>query len=81
MTWNNRVIRTTYTDKFGTDYTFAIHEVYYNERGEITHWTERAIIPSGDSFTELYVDLRRYVFALNLPVLEERDGTLVAITD
>lgn len=63
MIWNYRVIE---HDRF-----FAIHEVYYNDKGEITAISEDPIAPSGESLKELKSDLKYYLQAMNRPILKK----------
>lgn len=62
MTWNYRVI-------FNKD-VFQIHEVYYNEAGEITAISQDPIAPVGETLEELQGDLEYYLHALKRPVLK-----------
>jgi len=48
---------------------FHIHEVYYNEVGEITAISENPIAPAGESLEELAKDLEHYAEAMKKPVL------------
>jgi hypothetical protein len=61
MSWNYRVI-------FQDD-CYSIHEVYYDDAGNIEGWTERAIGISGETMKELKGDLKYYSSALRKPVL------------
>ena len=63
MTWNYRVIE----DKG----KFRIHEVYYNDAGEITAISEDQIAPEGETLEELKNDLEYYFAALKNPVLKK----------
>lgn len=63
MIWNYRVIE---HDKF-----FAIHEVYYNDKGDIAAISEDPIEPSGQTLKELKGDLEYFLQALNRPVLKK----------
>lgn len=63
MTWNYRVIE----DKE----VFRIHEVYYNDTGEITAISEDPIVPEGETLEELKDDLEYYFAALKNPVLKK----------
>lgn len=60
MSWEYRIIKT----KSG----YAIHEVYYNKKGEIKHWTD-AVSPSGATLCELNDDFDWYKLAFEKPVL------------
>jgi hypothetical protein len=52
---------------------FAIHRVYYDERGEIWTSSEEPVHPEGVSLEGLGEDLEAYRAALDLPVLEYSD--------
>lgn len=65
MTWNYRVIE----DKE----VFRIHEVYYNDAGEITAISEDPIVPEGETLEELKDDLEYYFAALKNPVLKKEE--------
>lgn len=75
-TWNYRVIRREH--KTG-DATFQIHEVYYDESGNIDGWTKEAVEPSGETIGELREDIRYFHSAFRKEVLEEvrESGELV----
>jgi YD repeat-containing protein len=70
MSWNHRVV--SYTDAEGTTH-FGIHEVYYDESGRPTMYTESAMSPYGESLEELRIDLERMRAALEEPVLTDDD--------
>lgn len=63
MIWNYRVIE---HDRF-----FAIHEVYYNDKGNITAISEDPIAPAGKSLKELKGSLKYYLQAMNRPILKK----------
>jgi len=72
MSWNYRVMRST--DPDGT-FTFGIHEVYYDEKGNPNAWTQRSVGVSGETFGELTRDFAHYQKAFTQPVLAiEADG-------
>lgn len=64
MTWNHRV-----EDVGGW---LRIIEVYYDEAGGITAWTD-AIKPGGETLEELATELEQMRTALILPVLTGQD--------
>jgi len=71
MAWNYRVVHAVY--KPGTpdeDHTYSLHEVYYNDRGEITLWSKDSISAIGGTADELLADLTRMAEAHKKPVLE-----------
>jgi hypothetical protein len=88
MSWNYRVIRRSeiYYDDLTRSgsykcYEVFIHEVYYDESGNIIGWSENAATITGHSKEELRGDLNLFNMALNKPILEEVDGKLVEVED
>jgi len=75
--WNYRVVRKRH--EVEETVTFQIHEVYYNESGEIEAWSEHPVQPLGESVGELREDIRYFVSAFRKDVLEEfeREGKTV----
>ena len=70
--WNHRVVRTTNAspiDQIEGEYYFAIHEVYYNDAGEICGMTEDPIEPFGESLEDLKNSLERMMKACDRPIL------------
>lgn len=69
MTWNYRVIKTIYNDEAH----FAIHEVYYDEHGNISSYTGRAVSVSwgDDESGEEAID--RMKSALSKPFLDSEE--------
>jgi hypothetical protein len=65
MKWNYRVIE--------SEGVFRIHEVYYNEKNEITAISEDPIAPLGETLEELKGDLKYYQQALKRPVLKKEE--------
>jgi hypothetical protein len=65
--WDYRVIEEYYEREDLTE--FNIHEVYYNEKGEIIGYTSNKATPSGLSLSELKDDCNAYMMAFNKPVL------------
>jgi len=64
--WNYRVIK---HDEAENPY-FAMHEVYYDEIGDIEGWTIESVNPEGDTSEELSQDLDFMIYdAKNHPVL------------
>ena len=72
MTWDYRVIE----DKEN----FRIHEVYYNDAGEITAISEDSIAPEGETLEELKDDLKYYFAALKRPVLKKDEIKFASMT-
>lgn len=73
MSWNYRIIRHTNTNEVGGEpFWFAIHEVYYNDKGEENGWTKDPITFVGDSPDEIVRSLRMALSdALKYPNLED----------
>jgi len=72
MSWNYRII----ARKDHDDFHFAIHEVYYDENGNPTSWTERDVGIAGYSLDELKQAYKHYGIAFKKPILfwdEEKD--------
>ena len=77
MTWNHRVVRRTY--KYATmpdKYLYQIHEVYYNEEGEVDSYTLEPVANCGNTLVELAEEIEMFKKCLNHPVLiwEELPG-------
>ncbi len=72
MTWDYRVIE----DKEN----FRIHEVYYNDAGEIAAISEDSIAPEGETLEELKDDLKYYFAALKRPVLKKDEIKFASMT-
>lgn len=66
MTWNYRVIKRTNSDP-EAEY-LQIHEVYYDDEGQIEGWT-KAVAPGGVDPQELRRDLAAMERALEKPFL------------
>ena len=73
MTWNYRVVRKSIDYKEHTDDVYEIYEIYYDDDGAITCYTENSIAPMGLDLSELRGDLKHMVEALDKPVLEMKD--------
>ena len=92
--WNYRVVEKNVKDKIDCsgasrnagiiEYdttTYEIHEVYYDEDGNITMWSAEPITGYGEGcLKDLEVDLKFMVEACNKPILKIRDLE-VAIKD
>ena len=63
MIWNYKVIE---HDSF-----FVIHEVYYNDKGDITAISEDPMHPQGETLKELKNDMKYFLQAFNRPVLKK----------
>ena len=67
MTWNYRVIK---RDLKKPAY-FAVHEVFYDEVGEITNWTTEAIDLTGENRKEILTILKQITLDIKTPILKE----------
>jgi hypothetical protein len=65
MTWNYRVVE--------SKGVFQIHEVYYNDKGEITAMSEDPIAPAGETVEELKNSLKYYRQAVKRPILKREE--------
>jgi hypothetical protein len=65
MPWNYRVIE--------NKGMFHIHEVYYNDKGEIIAISEDPIAPAGETLEELKGDLKYCQQAVKRPVLKKEE--------
>ena len=65
MSWNYRVTRVP----VGEEFLYEIREVYYNDHGQPTGWTERPVAPLAETMGDLAADLRQMLEALDKPVL------------
>ena len=67
--WNYRVIKT----EDGDSAYYAIHEVYYNEDGQIFGLTVDSSFPGGSTVEELKEDLKHYLLALDAPIINKSE--------
>lgn len=80
--WNYRVVEkvlskhehdTTYDTTYDTT-SYEVHEVYYDEDGNITMWSEDSIIPYGEGcLKDLEVDIKFMLEACSKPILKESE--------
>ena len=52
---------------------FTVHEVHYNEKGDIISISEDPMGPSGETLEELKADMEFFLQALGRPVLRKED--------
>ena len=69
MTWNYRIIE---HDTEKRSY-FAIHEVFYNNKGKITSFTENPIDIVGESEVDIKSILKQMNFDTVTPTLKESE--------
>lgn len=73
MSWNYRVIRKNNSGMI----SFEIHEVYYDENGKPSAWSENAMAPYGEeTVSELLEDYKMMGAALSKPVFEVKVDVL-----
>lgn len=70
MTWDYRIIK---IDTKGSGDYFAIHEVYYDEDGEVRGHTARAMYVSSESPKGIMETLILMRHACKRPILDEMD--------
>lgn len=70
MYWNYRIFKVLedYGDKHKS-FSYSIHEVYYDDDGTISAWTEREISPYGETFDEISKNIEMMASSLSKPVL------------
>ncbi len=73
MSWDYRVIE--------HDGMFTIHEVYYNDKGDITFISQDPMGPSGDTLEELKGDMEYFLQALNMSVLKKEEIVIAPGTE
>jgi undecaprenyl pyrophosphate synthase len=66
--WNYRVMRRHY--KYADKLTYEIHEVYYDDSGNVQRHTLEASDPFGETVEELKEDIELMLLAFDKPVLE-----------
>ena len=78
--WNYRVVEKNTTNKIDCsemEYgitVYEVHEVYYDEDGNITMWSEDSISPYGEGcLKDLEVDIKFMLDACSKPILKESD--------
>ncbi len=68
--WNYRIIKKEILES--EEKAYQIHEVYYDEQGNIEGWTESPISPFGATPEELREDIRYQLNAFRKPILKEK---------
>ena len=78
--WNYRVVEKNTTNKIdcsNIEYettVYEVHEVYYDEDGNITMWSVESISPYGEGcIKDLEVDIKFMLEACSKPILKESD--------
>jgi hypothetical protein len=71
MYWNHRAVKYKTKNILGDpDVGYSIHEVFYNDDGTIQGMTQDAVSPFGDTLEELEEEIKRFLLALQEPVLD-----------
>jgi hypothetical protein len=76
MSWNYRVVFEPDAEG-STEGEYTIREVYYDDLGEITWWSDEAVSPSSDDFWDLAAEFDLMAEAFERPVLVLIDDELV----
>lgn len=66
--WNYRLMKHKHPKHSDEDW-IAVHEVYYDKEGKITHYSIEPIWAYGESEEEIRNDLEHMITALSKPVL------------
>jgi len=75
MSWNYRVVKTVTKIPLGdTDISYGIHEIYYDENGDIVNISESLAHPISDDLGGLRWNLKRMMEACKKPVIDYNTG-------
>jgi hypothetical protein len=66
MSWNYRVLKR----RDGSDVSYGIYEVYYDDAGSVVACSESPSEPYGETFEELVADLKLFAVATTQPPLD-----------
>ena len=79
--WNHRVIHKHHQQT--DDHTYQVHEVYYDDNGNIDKWTISPVSPMGETPYELREEIKYFIKAFQKPILIEisKDGKDELIPD
>ena len=69
MSWNYRIVKTS----SGGEDEFGIHEVYYDNHGNLKSYSEDPVSPLGSTLEELKGDFSHFQVAFEKPVLTPDD--------
>jgi hypothetical protein len=69
MYWDYRIIKHD-TEKSGH---LAVHEVYYDDKGNVEAWTEDPVDLIGSNKTEIVTDVEYIVSDIKQPILNESE--------
>ncbi|HYT44747.1 MAG TPA: hypothetical protein VEP90_20635 [Methylomirabilota bacterium] len=70
--WDHRVLRKNTGDPNEPE-AYQIHEVYYNDNGEVRGWTEDPVQPYGETFEELRSECEMFLSATLKSVLDLKE--------
>jgi len=80
MSWNYRVISSPYpSEDHEISRTFEVHEVYYDDNGDIHGVTEKCVSPYGETEEEIRADMVHFQEAFNKPILRMEDIEFVGV--
>lgn len=74
MSWNYRVMRHEHRR---VDTFYQIHEVYYDEDGNVNVWTKEGVVAHSDTAAEMRKVLSMMEHALSEHVLDSKTGKVV----
>jgi len=75
MSWSYRVVKTVTKIPLGDiDISYGIHEVYYDENGDIVNISENLAHPISDDLEGLQWNLERMIEACKKPVIDYNTG-------
>jgi len=79
--WNHRIIHKHHEQT--DEHTYHVHEVYYDDSGNIDKWTISPVTPMGETPYELREDIRYFIKAFQKPVLIEtkQNGKDILVPD
>ena len=73
ISWDYRIIE--------HDGAFTVHEVHYNDKGDIISISEDPMGPSGETLEELKEDMEYFLQAFNRPVLRKEEIEFAEMDD
>jgi hypothetical protein len=75
VSWNYRVVKAVTKIPLGdTDISYGIHEIYYDENGDIVNISESLAHPISDDLEGLQWNLERMMEACKKPVIDYNTG-------
>ena len=69
--WNHRIIQRIRKSSDSEEACYQVHEVHYDDSGNIHSWTKDAVTPSGETLDDLKREIEHHLKALSKPVLIE----------